>query len=328
MPFLKVSAISKTEGSFHLQKISFTQKKGEKIAIAGETGSGKSTLLKIIAGLVQPDEGQVVFENSNVVGPDDRLVAGHPEIAYLSQHFELQKFLRVEQVLEYANNLSEEEAAGLYRLCQIDHLVKRRTDQLSGGERQRIALATLLIRSPKLLLLDEPFAHLDMAHKITLKSVIEDITRQLKMTCILVSHDPQDTLSWADKILVLRDGKMIQKGTPAEVYNFPKNEYVGGLFGTFNVIPSSCTDLLKAFGLKPLRRKSYFLRPEKIILKKDARCRGTVTNSNDFGGYCETIVQLQDMSLLVRTMKKIKDGKKVSLSLPSRKVWTVPIRSV
>jgi ABC-type sulfate/molybdate transport systems ATPase subunit len=323
MPFLKVSAISKKEGSFQLQKISFTQRKGEKIAIAGETGSGKSTLLKIIAGLVQPDEGQVLFENKNVTGPDDSLVAGHPNIAYLSQHFELQKFLRVEQVLEYANHLSPEDAHRLYQLCQIDHLLKRRTDQLSGGERQRIALATLLIRSPKLLLLDEPFAHLDMAHKITLKSVIEDIADDLRITCILVSHDPQDTLSWADKILVLKDGKLVQKGTPVEVYNYPKNEYVGGLFGTFNLIPSTSTQVLKALGLKPLPRKSYFLRPEKIVLKKDTRCKGTVTHSNDFGGYCETTVQLPDMSLLVRTMKKIKEGKKVFLSLPSRKVWAI-----
>lgn len=207
-----------------------------KMAVAGETGSGKTTLLKTMAGLAQAEKGTVSFEGQRVLGPLEKLIPGHPGIAYLSQQFELPQHLRIEQVLEYANELPEEEAQELFRVCQIDHLMKRKTHQLSGGERQRIALAKLLIASPRLLLLDEPFSNLDMIHKEVLKSVIRDIGQRLDITCMLVSHDPLDTLSWADEILVLRDGKVVQQGPPMQVYQTPVDEYVAGLFGKYNLI--------------------------------------------------------------------------------------------
>jgi len=206
------------------------------MAVAGETGSGKTTLLKTMAGLAQAEKGTVSFEGQRVLGPLEKLIPGHPGIAYLSQQFELPQHLRIEQVLEYANELPEEEAQELFRVCQIDHLMKRKTHQLSGGERQRIALAKLLIASPRLLLLDEPFSNLDMIHKEVLKSVIRDIGQRLDITCMLVSHDPLDTLSWADEILVLRDGKVVQQGPPMQVYQTPVDEYVAGLFGKYNLI--------------------------------------------------------------------------------------------
>src|SRR5690349_43377 len=113
MTILTVSGITKQNDSETiLSEISFTQRKLQRIAVAGETGSGKSTLLKVIAGLVTPDTGEVIFEDVRV--DTDRLVPGQPGVAYLSQHFELPKFLRVEQVLGYANTLSQEDAALLY----------------------------------------------------------------------------------------------------------------------------------------------------------------------------------------------------------------------
>ncbi|HYC87430.1 MAG TPA: ATP-binding cassette domain-containing protein, partial [Chryseosolibacter sp.] len=142
MVLLNVSGVSKngTDGEMVLDHVSFRQQPLQKLAIAGETGSGKTTLLKIIAGLAQPDAGHVLFENARVAGPDEKLVPGHPHIAYLSQHFELPKFLRVEQVLEYANNFVDDEAQTLFEICEISHLLQRKTADLSGGEAQRIAL--------------------------------------------------------------------------------------------------------------------------------------------------------------------------------------------
>src|SRR5690606_8175730 len=166
MAFLKVNQIGvQGETDMVLNDISFIQHQFQKVAIAGETGSGKSTLLKVVAGLAQPSSGDVWFDQKRVSGPLDQLVPGCPGIAYLSQQFELPKFLRVEQILAYANELADNEANALFDVCQINHLLKRKTDQLSGGEQQRIALAKLLITSPKLLLLDEPFSNLDMVHK-------------------------------------------------------------------------------------------------------------------------------------------------------------------
>jgi iron(III) transport system ATP-binding protein len=292
MTFLQVSGVRKdsNEGAI-LQPISFSQQKHEKIAIAGETGSGKSTLLKIVAGLVASDAGEVIFEGSRIKDPRDVLVPGQEGIAYLSQHFELPKFLRVEQVLGYANILPEDDANVLYAICRIEHLLKRRTDQLSGGERQRIALAKLLITKPRLLLLDEPFSNLDLGHKNVLKSVIKDLGDRLDMTFMMVSHDPADTLPWADKILVLRDGQPVQQGTPQAVYQRPVDAYSAGLFGKYTAVAEP-------------GKAVQFLRPEDFTISETetpgAR-KGIVTRSLFFGGYCELVVSVADMSFTVKS---------------------------
>lgn len=218
-----------------LKDLQFSQRKGRRLAVVGETGSGKSNLLKTIAGLVTPVEGAVYFEGARVLGPLERLIPGQPGIAYLSQHFELWNNYYVSEILAYSNDLSPEESAGLYRLCHIDHLLERRTDQLSGGERQRIALARILVHPPRLLLLDEPFSNLDIIHKRILKKVIADSASRFDITCALVSHDPRDILPWAHEILVLRDGRLIRQGTPLEVYNRPEDEYTAALLGDYTI---------------------------------------------------------------------------------------------
>ncbi len=309
-------------GDFRLSGVTFSQARLEKIAIAGETGAGKSTVLKLIAGLLQPDRGELLFEKEKVRGPADQLVPGHPRIAYLSQHFELQKSLRVEQVLAYSNKLSESYAARLYAVCRIDHLLPRRTDELSGGEKQRVAICRLLISSPRLLLLDEPFSHLDMVHKNTLKNVIRDIGDKLKITCILVSHDPQDTLSWADRIVVMKDGRIIQQDTPRRIYQYPVDEYTGGLFGKYNLIVRKDYRLFSKW--KPLKKmmaaspgKSIFIRPEQLKLarKSDSALRGRVEKISFYGHYSEAEVMVGSKCLLVRgILKDIREGQIVYLS--------------
>jgi ABC-type sulfate/molybdate transport systems ATPase subunit len=298
---LKVAGIIRNgERDYVLKDISFTQRKLQKIAVAGETGSGKSTLLKTIAGLLQPDAGEIIFEDERIIGPDEKLIPGHPGICYLSQHFELPKSLRVEQVLTYANTLSDRHASSLFSVCQIDHLLKRRTDQLSGGEKQRIALAKLLISSPRLLLLDEPFSHLDMVHKNVLKTVIHDVSEKLKITCILVSHDPGDTLSWANKILVMKDGEVVQYGTPEKIYRNPVNEYVAGLFGKYTILTSPCLDVFKINTGR--RKKNIFVRPEnfEIVSKKRDAVAGKVNGIRFYGSYYEVEVLWSTTVITVR----------------------------
>ncbi len=343
MNLLNVQGVSKREGkNWVLKEISFSQQRSRKIAIAGESGSGKTTLLKIIGGLIQPDMGQVLFEEERVRGPFERLIPGQPGIAYLSQHFELRNSYRVEEVLEYANLLPEGEADVIYKVCRIDHLLKRKTDQLSGGEKQRIALARLLITSPRLLLLDEPFSNLDLIHKGILKSVISDIGEKLQITCLLVSHDPLDTLSWADEIFIMKAGQIIQKGEPARVYREPVNEYAAGLFGSYNLLSA---DLAKGFpgtsGMS-MNGKKLFIRPEDVETgvaeRQDAdgfRASGDsqagdgsgmvtfpggiVTKVNFLGNANELEVLLAGNRITVRTVNRnIKQGDTVILSLPSQ----------
>lgn len=307
MALLTVSGISKKgNDSFVVKEISFSQQPLQKIAIAGETGSGKTTLLKMIAGLVQPDEGEIIFDNNKVIGPADKLLPGHPGIAYLSQHFELRNNYRVHELLSYANELPADEAAALYRVCQIGHLVDRRTDQLSGGEKQRIALARLLITSPKLLILDEPFSNLDAIHKRTIKSVIQDISEKLRITCILVSHDPADILSWADIILVLKDGTIIHEGTPETVYSKPVNEYCAGLFGNYTILGSELRENLFTIPEQNLDRKQALVRPEHIhiSINGSSSLSGTIQQINFFGSYYLLSVSVSHQQLLVKTYQQ------------------------
>lgn len=313
MSLLQVSGIRKEQGGqIILKETDFTQEKNGKIALVGESGSGKSTLLKIIAGLTQPDGGEVLFEGQRVKGPYERLIPGHPGIAYLSQHFELRNSYRVEEVLGYANTLPDSDAEILYEVCRIHHLLKRKTDQLSGGERQRIAMARLLITSPRLLLLDEPFSNLDLIHKSILKSVVDDIGERLGIACMLVSHDPLDTLSWADEIFVMKEGLMFQRGTPEQIYRQPVNEYVAGLFGRYN--------LLNADG------KQLFFRPEDVALGSEAAAplRGTVDKIAFLGSYYELEVLLPGNKpgnkMIVRTAHHhFVKGDAVTISLPSQR---------
>lgn len=324
MELLSVTGISKKEGDeYLLRDVGFRQRRFEKLAVAGETGSGKSTLLKIVAGLAQPAEGEVLFEGEKVRGPEEKLLPGHPCIAYLSQHFELRNSYRVEEELEYATRMPAEQSRHVYEVCRVAHLLKRWTSQLSGGERQRIALARLLVSSPRLLLLDEPFSNLDMSHRHILKSVIQDIGERLGITLILVSHEPADLLSWADNILVLKDGRMVQEGPPGQLYNQPRNEYVAGLFGSYNLItPAQAADFQNP-GIT-LQPHNLLIRPENFIIttQKEATLKGIVRSLRFFGSHYEAEVRLPSSVITIRTSHdNIVPGSEIHLALASNSIW-------
>ncbi|MCX6336643.1 MAG: ABC transporter ATP-binding protein [Bacteroidetes bacterium] len=283
MALLRVNYVSKklAEKSI-LNNISFEQAPLQKIAIVGETGSGKSTLLKIIAGWIQPDDAEIYLEAQRIKGPDEKLIPGQKEIAYLSQHFELRKAYRVEELLSYA------------------HLLKRKTDQLSGGERQRIAIARLLISAPKLLLLDEPFSNLDLIHKNILKTVIREIGERLQITCLMVSHDPQDIFAWADQIIILKAGAIIQQGTPEEVYHHPVDDYAAGLLGIYQI----CTPAIEKLFELSLKNNQQFLRPEYFkIVAEGAGIKAVIDRIFFMGGWYEIQITLADTLITLKTME-------------------------
>lgn len=316
--FLRVDGITRSNdhGQIILKDISFSQHRAQKLAIIGETGSGKSTLLKVIAGLLDADHGTVMLNGSKVAGAAERLVPGHPEIKYLSQHFDLPKSLRVEQVLEYSNVLSHNKVQQLISLCDIQHVMKRRTDELSGGERQRIALARLLMSSPHLLLLDEPYSNLDTVHKSALQQVIMNISRRLKVGCILVSHDREDILPWADVILAMRNGRIVQVGSPQEIYFRPVDEYVAGLFGAFNIFTQA--EHPKLFPANPAQN-TLIIRPERISVirgRVKGGWRGTVTEVSFYGSHWQLKVDDGKKEIIAYQMElSLKAGDAVSLEL-------------
>ncbi len=307
--FLEVSGVWKyIDGIAVLQGIDLIQGAHQNLGIAGETGSGKSSLLKIIAGLMEADRGTVFFQNERILGPNEKLIAGHKSIAYLSQHFELRNHYRVEELMEMAMQVDPEIANRIFSLCQVEHLLKRRTDRLSGGEKQRIAIARLLITFPKLLILDEPYSNLDHAHKNIMKSVLRSIDEELNISCILVSHDPADLLSWADTIIVMKDGMIVQQAEPRMVYEQPINEYVATLFGKINRIS--------------INNHEQLVRPEQLIIGNGhpSTLSGIVQSVKYYGSYYELEIDSSGNMLTVRSAHGAFDiGQQVSLSLSPSK---------
>jgi len=331
MPILSVSNVSKIiDGRRVVDQISFTQEQSEKIAIAGETGSGKSCLVKMIGGILKADEGKVHFENERVFAPPDKLLPDHPGVVYLSQHFELRNNYYVHEMLSYANQLTDEESRKLYELCQIDYLLNRKTNSgLSGGERQRIALAMLLGTKPKLLLLDEPFSNLDILHKQTVRQVVQNISAHFDCSIIMVSHDPLDILSWADTVMLMKDGKLLQKGSPKEVYEKPVNEYAGGLLGLYNLIKPSDEILFSALDNDPVTAGNIFIRPESISFQQqtanDKKFTGTINSVVYYGIFHLVSVNVNGTIVKMFSIQNdSKPGDEVELFINCNKGWKLP----
>lgn len=325
MDLLTVTGIGKKDNEKYLvQQVDLSVRHGQQIGIAGETGAGKSTLLKLIAGLLQPDEGSVSFEGVRVPGPYETLIPGHPRIAWLSQYFELRKHYRVEEELESSNLLSDEEAARIYQICRITHLLKRKTTSVSGGERQRIVLARLLTTSPKLLLLDEPYSNLDAPHKAIMQEVLATITGTLGISCILVSHDTADLLSRTGHILLLRHGRIVQQGRPETLYNCPADTYCAGLFGEFNLLGSELAGRLLQQAAEPPGSKKLFLRPEQLLLGAagEGVINGLVENVQYYGAYSMVTLLAGNEKLRVRTVNHaIRAGEEWAVRISGQPAW-------
>jgi iron(III) transport system ATP-binding protein len=216
-----------------------------------------------------------------------------------------------------SSHLSAEQALEICRLCRIDHLLNRWTHQLSGGEKQRIALACLLVAAPKLLLLDEPYSNLDVIYKTILKEVLNDVSHHLQMTCMLVAHDPLDVLPWADEIVVLREGRIVQMASPQVIYREPANEYVAALFGKYNRLTPALAKSLSSFADIRLEKINGFLRPEdfKISTTAGHGLKAKVHTCVFMGGYYELVLTAADSNFTLYSDTFVGENESVYLSL-------------
>lgn len=293
MAFLELNHVSKklSSDNYAVKELSLSVKQHAKLGIVGETGSGKSTLLRLIGGLQQKDTGTIHFEDKKVKGPEDQLIPGHPEMQYLSQYFELKEFMTVAEYLDNIYLIAEDDADKIYKACQIEHLLSKDTRHLSGGEKQRVAMAKALTHQPRLLLLDEPFSNLDFHHKKIIKTVIENVGEELDTTIIMITHEPKDVLSWADEIVVMRKGEVVQKGTPKELYEKPKNEYVAGLFGKYQLLSAEKWGIGNSDEFHTIKGNAL-VRPEQFVVsRRGAGIRGTVTKVLYHGSYDEVTIE-------------------------------------
>ena len=224
-----------------LHHIDFTVKTGQNIAVIGESGCGKSTLLKIIYGLYDLQEGAITYKGEPVTGPKHNLIPGMPYMKYLAQDFDLMPYVTAaENVGSFLSNFYPEEKQQriqeLLQVVEMDGFADVKAKYLSGGQQQRIALAKVLALEPEVLLLDEPFSHIDNFRKNALRRNLFAYLRQKGITVIVATHDSTDALSFADETIVLKNGRVLDKAPSKEVYYNPKDKYTASLFGEVNEI--------------------------------------------------------------------------------------------
>ncbi|MEC4049814.1 ABC transporter ATP-binding protein [Flavobacterium sp. SUN046] len=218
---------------------SFSLEKGKCLALIGESGCGKSTILKLLYGLYDLDEGKIFWGDNEVLGPKFNLVPGMDFIKYLAQDFDLMPFITVgENVGKYLSNIyKDKKQQRIDELLEIVEMVafkNVKAKYLSGGQMQRVALARVLALEPELLLLDEPFSHIDNFRKNSLRRRLFAYIKSKEITTIVATHDSTDVLSFTDNVLVMKEGKVVDFGTPESIYKFPKQKYVASLFDDVN----------------------------------------------------------------------------------------------
>ncbi|WP_452230491.1 ABC transporter ATP-binding protein [Lacinutrix sp. MEBiC02404] len=251
-----------------LKDISFSVKPGEHLSIIGESGSGKSTLLKVIYGEYDVLKGSIFWKDKEILGPEYNLVIGYDFMKYVAQEFDLMPFISVEENIgKFLSRFYPEEkqkrVSELLEVVALTNVAKTKVKLLSGGQKQRVALARALAKEPEVILLDEPFSHIDNFAKQSLRRNVFKYLKEKNIACIVATHDKEDVLGHADKMIVLNNHKIAVNDTPENLYKNPKTSLIASFFGEFNVINDQIIyahqlQVVDKSGLKVTVIKSYF----------------------------------------------------------------------
>lgn len=224
-----------------LKDLDFIIERGQHVSILGESGCGKSTFLKLIYGLLQLEKGELKWGDYKMLGPDFNLVPGEPFIKYLAQDFDLMPFISVEENIgkHLSRRFMQERQKRIDELLEVVDMTTHRDTHvklLSGGQKQRVALARAIAKEPELLLLDEPFSHIDNFRRNALRRKLYAYLKAENITCITATHDSEEALTFSDEIKVMRDGTFVQTGAPESIFENPKNEYIASFFGDVSIL--------------------------------------------------------------------------------------------
>ncbi len=348
-PLLSLDGITKRYGALvAVGDVSASIRRGEFVSFVGPSGCGKTTLLRVIGGFIRPNAGRVVLdaEDISLLPPNQRATA------MVFQNYALFPHLTVAENVGYGLTIRRRPAAEVARrveellgLVQLQGFGRRRPAQLSGGQQQRVALARALSLQPKVLLLDEPLSNLDANLRIQMRTEITRLQRELRQTVVFVTHDQEEAMSISDRIMVMDRGRILQAGTPAEIYERPASRFVARFVGAANFLDGTLGNGFPgrttiATPLGPLLvekvsngwtlgdRVAVLLRPEAIRLgpadtrPEPNRLLGTITHAMYTGALIRYTVQVGDTPLTVdlsdpRHTPAFHRGDRVSLQLPS-----------
>lgn len=307
--------------------LSITDK--EFITFLGPSGCGKTTTLRIIAGFVEPDSGDVLFDGKKING----VPAYKRQVNTIFQRYALFPHLNVYENVAFGLRLKkmkenevDEKVKEMLSLVNLSGLEKRKIDTLSGGQQQRVAIARAIANNPKVLLLDEPLAALDLKPRKDMQTELKKIQQQLGITFIFVTHDQEEALSMSDRVVVMDNGKIQQVGTPQDIYNEPKNAFVADFIGESNILDGvmikdfvaefsgktfECLD--KGFGIG--EKVDVVVRPEDvdIVAPEKGMLEGIVTSITFLGVHYEIIVDIGGFKWMIQTTDGVNVGDKVGL---------------
>jgi molybdate/tungstate transport system ATP-binding protein len=279
---IKIEAITRKWKNFALDDLSLEIESGEYFVILGPTGAGKTLLLELIAGFHSPDSGKILIDGKDVTN----LPPEKHGLAFVYQDYSLFPHMSVKKNIEFGMRMkkikSKEKLFSIAKDLKITHLLDRHPLTLSGGEQQRVALARALVTNPKILLLDEPLSALDPRTQESARELLSDLNKNKKLTILHITHDQTEARILADRIAVIMDGKLMQAGTPEEIFEKPVNSQVASFVGFENMLKGKVITaengllkieigklIIEASG--DIEAGSYvyaLLRPENIVLSK------------------------------------------------------------
>jgi sulfate transport system ATP-binding protein len=275
---IEVRNIVKQFGAFKaLDNVDLKVETGELVALLGPSGSGKTTLLRIIAGLDWPDSGSVSFDGEDALSRG----AGERHVGFVFQHYALFRHMSVFENVAFGLRVQprairrsdaeiRKRVKDLLDLVQLDWLAERYPSQLSGGQRQRIALARALAIEPRILLLDEPFGALDAKVRKELRKWLRSLHEEIHVTSIFVTHDQEEALEVANRVVVMDKGRIEQIGTPGDVYDEPATAFVHGFIGESIMLPVNISDGRVRLGDKVLNLEAQDARsgPSQLFIRR------------------------------------------------------------
>jgi sulfate transport system ATP-binding protein len=328
---IRVENLWKRFGAFEAVKdVTFTADAGSITALLGPSGSGKSTVLRMIAGLETPSAGRIWMEGEE----HTHKTVQERRVGFVFQHYALFRHMTVAQNVAFGLSVrrtarpeQRERVAELLELVQLSGFRDRYPDQLSGGQRQRVALARALAPRPKVLLLDEPFGALDARVRQELRRWLDDLHRELGVTSLLVTHDQDEALELANRIVVMHEGRVEQVGSPAEVYHEPATPFVAGFVGTANVLQGHVVDGYVQFGEHRVPGAHHLLEGEAARAFVRPHDVHVSTGEADPSAVRATVERITTLGWLSRVQLRLPDEQVLTAELPNDELDEVEIGS-
>ena len=317
------------DGEQVLDGLNLTIKDKEFITLLGPSGCGKTTTLRLIAGFLEPDSGDVLFEGEKING----VPAYKRQVNTIFQRYALFPHLNVYENIAFGLRVKKqpekeikEKVAEMLKLVNLTGLEKRHIDTLSGGQQQRVAIARAIANHPKVLLLDEPLAALDLKLRKDMQKELKKIQQQLGITFIFVTHDQEEALTMSDRVVVMDGGKIQQVGTPQDIYNEPQNAFVADFIGESNIVDGKMLrDYYVEFsgqkfdcldkGFSENEQVDVVVRPEDvdIVTPEKGMLKGQVTSVAFLGVHYEIIVDIGGFKWMIQTTDEHFTGDNVGL---------------